>query len=105
MMPKREVAKVATEVLAGRLDPLVGCRQLVRRQSELPEPVRESLHFIVLVGIESETDAFPDGEARQRWDPESLVKLDGERDAYVRANVEALRAAMRGILDLCGESA
>jgi hypothetical protein len=24
MMPEREVAKVATEVLAGRLDPLVG---------------------------------------------------------------------------------
>lgn len=104
MMSEREVAKLVTEVLAGRLDPLVGCRALVRRQAEVPEPVRASLHFSVLVGIESETDTFPLGEERKRWASEALAHADDERDEYVRTNTEALRSALQGILALCGDS-
>lgn len=102
MISEPEVAKVATDVLTGRLDPLVGCRQLVQRHGELPEHVRTSPHLILLVGIESETDGFPLGEVRERWDPGVLASLDEERRAYVRANIDALREAMRGILALCG---
>jgi hypothetical protein len=104
MLPESEVAKLAAEVLVGRLDPIVGCRQLVRRQAEVPEPVRASRHFSVLVGIESETDAFPLGEERKRWASEALAQLDEERDDYMRRNRDALQSALQGIIALCGDS-
>lgn len=104
MMPDCEVANIVADVLAGRLDPLSGCRLLVRGQAEVPERIRTSLHFSVLVGIESEMDAFPLGDERKRWASEALAELDEERDEFMRTNLDALQAALHGILALCGES-
>ena len=102
-MSKREIVTIATQILNGEIDPLEGCRRIVRQQGTLSEAERRDPDFATLVGIESETDAFPSSEARQHWDARALAELDRERAVYVERNRKWLVDACRAIVSKSSE--
>lgn len=97
-MAKREMVSIATQILNGETDPLEGCRRIVRLQGNLSEAEQRDPDFVTLVGIESETDAFPSSEARQHWDARALANVDRERAAYLERNRKWLVDACKGIV-------
>jgi hypothetical protein len=97
-MSKDEIVTIAKCVLHGEVDPLEGCRAIVRRQMALSESERHDPDFLVLVAIESETDHFPTEETRQYWDPVALAERDQERAAYLERNQKPLVDACRALV-------
>ena len=97
-MSKEEIVIIAGRVLAKEMDPLEGCRWIVRHQEALSEEERQDPNFVRLVGIESETDHFAMGVARQHWDPRALAEQDRERAEYLQRVEGNLFEACRGII-------
>lgn len=61
-------------MLAEKIALLDGCRHVVYLQHELEEAPET---FLVLRGINSETDIFPIAQAKsEQWAPEALLRLD-----------------------------
>jgi len=77
-----EIADIAARVARGELDLVVGCRMLVSRCASLDTAVRSHPAVLTIAGFESETDHFPLGAARDRWDAARLDELDRERAEY-----------------------
>jgi hypothetical protein len=96
---KTELVSVAAQVLANEMDPLEGCRWIVRHQSALSEEERLDPSFVRLVGIESETDQFAMGVARQNWDAQALAEQDVRRAEYLRRVQLDLLEACRLIIE------
>lgn len=57
---KAKIIKIATKMINEEIDLLDGCRKLVYLQRELKEAPEA---FLVLRGIDSETDIFPIAQA------------------------------------------
>jgi hypothetical protein len=66
--------ELAKQLLSGDLGVVAAARALVPF-SDVVEPEIGTI-LNVFVGIDSETDAFPLGEVRQCWSPESLERYD-----------------------------
>jgi hypothetical protein len=97
-MSKQELVKAAKRILAGDLDPLEGCRLIVRIEQLLPKTYRDDPDLLTLVAIESETDHFAMGEARSYWTSSALEEQDRGRAAYVAKNGDVLRSACRNLI-------
>ena len=98
-MSKEEIVRVARRIVAREIDPVLGCRLIVRLQGPLSDEQRQDQDLLTVVGIESETDQFPLGEARSQWDPEALANQDRQRAEYL-GNIEtALFEACRSIIE------
>jgi hypothetical protein len=105
-MRQEHQAENERALLAGAkafLDGEVGVIETVRTLSRLRD-VRPDLRDSVttFVGVDSETDAFPLGEVRNLWKPESIAKLDPEITKaadYYRARV---RTACKRIVSVLG---
>lgn len=83
-----KAVEVASKILDGKIGLIEGVRRLVSFQNEIGSANDEE--FLVLKGIESETDDFPIGEARQNWSEAILKDKDAEIEEYedqVRASV------------------
>ena len=46
--------------------------------------------FAVLLALDSETDRFPLGKVRDRWDPAALRALDVEREEIDRLSIDSV---------------
>ena len=78
---RREIARVAQEILSGSIDLLAGCRSLVRLRIEAEAPVSPA--FAAITGVESETDDYPLGDQRAAYGSELLARLDSEISTYL----------------------
>jgi hypothetical protein len=96
-MSKQDIVAAAMQVVAGTLDPLEGCRRIVRQQCELTEEERQDPDFLTIVGIESETDSFPSDEVREHWQGQDLAELDRLKEEYLQRNRRWLVDACRAI--------
>jgi hypothetical protein len=94
VVTKKDIVEVAGRILANEMDPLEGCRWIVRHQQLLSAEERHDADFLTLVGIESETDTFAMGAVRERWSPEALAEQDRYREEY-------LARVRRDLLDAC----
>src|SRR5581483_11168494 len=72
---RQRAAEISSQVLAGRLDHILGARQLVglRFSVDVPE---DDPDFLAFVAIDSETDALPFGPIRAQWEPSALARLE-----------------------------
>jgi hypothetical protein len=94
----QEIVSVAARVLAGQMDPIEGCRWIVRHQSLLSEEQRRDAAILTLVGIESETDHFAVGAARQNWEPDALAQQDLRKAEYLHRIEPSLLEACKAIV-------
>jgi hypothetical protein len=92
------VLTVARQIVAGEIDPLEGCRAIVHVGVDLRTEDRDDPDFLILRGIESETDHFPMGVVRQQWDEIALAEQDRLRAAYLERNRESLIEACWSII-------
>ena len=86
----RRIVAAAEGALSGTLSITEAARDLTAIGHELNLSFEKP--FLVFVGIASETDEFPLGAVRDRWNPVKLLKLDAERIQYedrVRSTVDA----------------
>jgi len=95
---QREAADVARAIVDGQRGICDGCRALARLAHDLVPDWRVDPDFVVFGALDSESDRFPLGTVRDRWDPTALAALDIERlDMERRAEPEVM-AACRSIL-------
>lgn len=97
-MDREAIIVLATRVLSGEIDPLEGCRLIVRRQRGLSPTEASDPALLVLVGIESDTDHFPLPETRHLWAPEALVEQDEARSLFVEENKKYIFDACRELI-------
>lgn len=98
-MSKQEIARVARRIVAKEIDPVLGCRLIVRLQGPLSDAERQDQDLLTVVGIESETDHFALGEARSQWDPAALANQDRQRTEYLERIETTLYEACRSIIE------
>jgi hypothetical protein len=98
-MSKHEIATIARRILAREIDPLEGCRWVVRHQHALSEEERRDPDLTVLVAIESETDHFATGIARRQWDRGALAEQDRQRTEYLQRNERFLFEACKALIE------
>jgi hypothetical protein len=95
-----EIITTARQMLSGEVDLVEGCRAILKYRNQLVDPM-DSL-FLTLEGVESETDDFPTGRAREAWDPEALHGKDQEKEEYLRRARAALLEACKRIISALG---
>lgn len=86
----REVVRVSRGILEGSIGLTEGVRSLFHLQ--FPLRAERDFDFLMLTGVYSDTDSFPLGEHRSRWDSAALARVDREREvmeARWRPEVEA----------------
>jgi len=77
---RRRVVETATAILEGRVCVTAGARVLSELALDLLAQREDS--FVVFLGVDSETDAFPLGDVRSHWNPNALVREDASRQLY-----------------------
>lgn len=87
-----------SRVLRGELDLLEGCRHLVTALSGASSERRNSPSALAIRGFVSETDGFPRGDVRPRWDDAALARLDAEYADYLDRVGESLMEDLRTLL-------
>lgn len=97
-MSKKEIVFIAARVLAKTIDPIEGCRRIVRYQGELSEIERHNPNFVTLVGIESETDHCPVGVGRRLWEGQAVAEQDRELAEYLQRIEGQLLEACRALI-------
>jgi hypothetical protein len=97
-----EIVDIAARVARAELDLVVGCRMLVSRFASLDTATRSHPAVLTIQGFESETDCFPLGAARDRWDAARLDELDRERAEHSARCDASIRAACQEIVALLG---
>jgi hypothetical protein len=102
---RREIARVASCVLAGDMAPPEGCREIARLRTGLAEPEMDDPDLLVFVGVDSELDDVPFGEARRRWAPEALVEKDKQTAEYLEQVRDRLLRACQSLVGRWGPSA
>jgi hypothetical protein len=93
-----QIVNAAEQILRGEIDPVLGCRAIVARLRSCDPAIASLPLFLAIKGFESETDHFPLGDARTRWDLDELSKLDQERVAYTADCEQTLRVACQEIV-------
>ena len=86
----QEVVRVSRGVLEGSIELTQDVRSLFHLQ--FPLRAERDSDFLTITGVYSDTDSFPLGEHRARWQPSALARVDRERqeiEARWRAEVEA----------------
>src|SRR5262245_11310498 len=86
----QEVVRVSRDILAGSIELTQGVRSLFHLQ--FPLRAETDSDFLMITGVYSETDSFPLGEHRARWQPAALARVDRERreiEARWKVDVEA----------------
>ena len=75
-----KVVAIARNILSGESGIVAGARQLVGWRFDLG--AEQDPDFTYFVGLDSETDGFPIGEARSRWSADALKSKDEQLRAY-----------------------
>jgi hypothetical protein len=75
---RQQVAQIAQDILEGRVGVIVGARQISRFCGGHLGLDERDPDLNTFVGIDSETDDLPIGDARQYWAPDVLAVKDAE---------------------------
>jgi hypothetical protein len=95
---------IARAILDGSTPLFLGCKQLCGPLHRLE--VSDQEPFVTIIGVESETDAFPISlQDREMWNQQRLAEKDAELAAYLPKIQEQVDAACRAIIDRFGNSA
>lgn len=92
------ISNTARSILEETLDPIEGVRKICALRFGTENPDHEV--FIALCGIESETDHFVFGEARNSYSPKYLRRIDSERIMYIDAVRGDIFKECRRIIDV-----
>lgn len=92
----REVVATARGVLDGSIGIVEGARLLARISFELGADDDEP--FVSFQDIDSETDDYPTGDARSRWNTASLAREDAKRARYEAEIREAVEEDCRTLI-------
>ena len=95
---RRQAIEVAQGVLEKRLGICEGSRALASLAHDLVPDWRVDPDFVVLGALDSDSERFPLGALRDRWDPKALALLDIEREEMERRVEPDVMAACRSIL-------
>jgi len=79
-LARTKVIETAHRILSGKLGIVAGARQLSALRFDVG--AENDPDFIFFVGVDSETDHLPIGDARSRWNPDVLKAKDLELHAY-----------------------
>ena len=94
---RRQVVETAQAMLSGQLGYLVGSRQLSALRHEI-DVADSDADFLTFVGIDSDTDALPLGEARRHWSAEALTRLEPEIQSAEAWAAEVANEACRSLI-------
>ncbi|ACB53734.1 hypothetical protein cce_4386 [Crocosphaera subtropica ATCC 51142] len=105
---KYEIIETAKKMIENKIDLIEGCRTINRLQykldiSDKPLNIRDDLNdaFLTFKGVASETDDIPIGEAmRNTWHPDSLARLDIEKEEYLAKVKDRILDDCRQIIDI-----
>lgn len=95
------IAAMARRIIQGDIDPVLGCRAIVANHRLLGPVFAHHPSVLAICGFESETDHYPMGAPRERWDPAKLLALDQERIAYTELERQSITEACKEIVVLC----
>ena len=86
------------------LDHKVGAVETSRLITSLAHRLDASLSELLVgfTAIDSETDAFPIGKAREMWNADVLHREDNQRRLYEESVVEAMHEMCKKVVDLFG---
>jgi hypothetical protein len=102
---QQQIAEVAAQMVAGEVDLLEGCREIVSLRSSLKEPELYDPDLLAMVGVESELDDVPTGATRALWSPEALADKDHKKDRYLRSVRSTLIASCLMLIAKWGPTA
>jgi hypothetical protein len=74
---RASIIDVAQRMLAGQLPYIEGTRAICGMLSDARLAILEE-PFVSFTAIDSETDAVPIGDVRERWHPDAKIKLAAE---------------------------
>ena len=77
---KKEIIRVAKEMLAGAVDLIIGCRVITGLSCNTDDPQDEI--YLPFIALDSETDHLPMGSVRELCDPDYLKRVDKEINRY-----------------------
>lgn len=93
---RRHIVVAAHDLLASRISVTEAARGIAAAARKLGNALEEP--FVTFVGIDSETDSFPLGSLRERWNGAALEKQDTQRERYEGIVHERALEACREIL-------
>lgn len=96
VVKRHELVEVASAMLAGDMNLIEGVRQICSLRFAVGDPENEV--FLVIRGIESETDTFPLGQPRSSYSQEYLQRMDAEMQSYLAAATDDIRQACQEII-------
>jgi hypothetical protein len=95
---------IARGILDGSIPLFLGCKQLCGPLHRLEVSAQEP--FVTIIGVESETDAFPIlPQDRKMWNQQRLAEKDAKLAAYLPKIREPVLVACREIIDRFEKSA
>ena len=94
---KSTVISYARALLASQVDPLESCRRIVGLVDHNSADAKDP-DFAYIMGVESETEVFLTGRARENCAPEYLARLDRERASYFQKIDSRLRQACESLI-------
>ena len=94
---RRDAVEIATGVINGSINPIEGCRRLVWLDEDLN--MENDKSFLALAGMESETDHWPLGEAKENYSPAYLQKVEKEEREYLASARDEIVQACREIIE------
>jgi len=90
---KREVVRLATQMIEGSLGVIEGCTKLATISHDL-EFLGSIDDFNIFVAVNSETDHLPiEPSVRTLWSGKALIRIDAEIAEYERAARSNVRKA------------
>jgi hypothetical protein len=96
---RARILDIATRILNREISPILGCRAIASELLHFDQSVRDQDVFLVIRGLDSESDGFPiDEDERRTWAKSALERLDRERSAFEAGNQPTLDEACREIL-------
>ncbi len=98
-MAVHEIVALARQILAREIDPIEGCRAIVRHQRTLAGRARRLPALLLIVAIEAETDHLPTAETRASFGPLQLREKDRWRADYLTRHEPVLRDACKELVE------
>jgi hypothetical protein len=92
---RSKILEIARSILSGEVGVIAGARMFGGLSHQAGD---RDLDFLFFIGLDSETDHLPIGDARQHWNPEVLRAKDAELAAYEAKVRDRAFKACRGII-------
>ena len=90
---RQEIVTTARRMIAGELSLISGCRRLKILAVEVVDDWRDDHDFVIIGGVESETDHLPLEDQRANWDPTAFA----EKQSEVARIEEVVREEVLGV--------